>query len=143
SSFQVLSWAPRSSGSPPPPTEPPPPPTPATMPPGVPVGGSAPGTPASGYSGSGPASPSTGSATPGARRTPHPAAAPTSTPSFLGSGPLSRAIVHAFKYARDVAIGLLVLLGLLLATASTNKTRLPKLLVPLPVRVKGDRTVVT
>lgn len=140
SSFQVMSWQPtggQGAGVPPPPPVAPPPPS-GSPPPGLP-GSAAPGGSAGGSSvgftaPSAPAGPSSPSA---------PAAgSPSAAPSSAGSGttpvPLGSARPAALRtglgVARGLAIGLLVVLGLLLSSASGRTTRPARLLVPLPAR---------
>lgn len=137
SSFQVMSWEPsggQSAGVPPPPVAPPPgppPPLPGAAAPGGSSGGSSVGftTPSAA---SAPSAPSSAAASGGT-----PSAAPSSpssgtSPASLGNARPAALRTSGLGVARGLAIGLLVVLGLLLSSASGRTTRAARLLVPLP-----------
>jgi hypothetical protein len=56
-------------------------------------------------------------------------------PANLGAARPASLRRTALTAGRDIGIGLLVALGLLLALSSNRTARLPRLLVPLPARV--------
>ena len=145
-SFQVLSWAPAGSGgSNPPVSEPPPPPTVPVAAQGsggspLPAGGGLPAS--SGGSGYVPGGGGTGGTTAGSSSggfTPPSTAAPAPGYSLGPTRPTAAHLTPA-RAARDVGIGILIALGVLLFSASNRAGRKPRLLVPLPIGVTSQPT---